>query len=120
MKRWQDWGNAILGVWMVISPWVLGFSGGMSSAALAAWVLGTAIVVLALIAVYMPSAWEEGINILLGLCLLISPWALSYADVPKPTENAVSVGVVVTLLALWAMLQDTQVQKWWHDHHPAR
>jgi len=120
MKRWQDWCNAVLGLWTVISPWALGFSVSTSSAAPAAWVLGTAIVVLALIAVYMPRAWEEGINIVLGLCLLISPWALNYADMPKPTENAVSVGVIVTLLAVWAMLRDTQVQKWWHDHHPAR
>jgi hypothetical protein len=120
MKRWQDWGNAILGLWLVISPWALGFSAGAGDAALAAWVLGSAIVVLALIAAYMPRAWEEGINALLGLCLLVTPWALSYTDLPKPTENAVSVGVLVTLLALWAMLRDTQVRKWWHEHDAAR
>jgi hypothetical protein len=120
MKRWQDWGNAILGLWMAISPWALGFSVGASSAALAAWVLGVAIVVLALIAVYMPRAWEEGINTLLGLCLLISPWVLSYADAPKASENAVSVGVLVTLLAVWAMLRDTQLQKWWQEHRTVR
>ncbi len=120
MKRWQDWGNAILGAWLLISPWVLGFRGSTSPAAPAAWVLGAAIVVLALSAVYLPRAWEEGINILLGLCLLITPWVLSYADLPKPTENAVGVGVLVTLLAVWAMLQDTQVKKWWHEHHATR
>src|SRR4051794_34362883 len=111
-KRWQDWGNAILGLWTVISPWVLGFSGSTTEAARTAWVLGAAIVVLAVVAVYMPRAWEEGLNILLGLCLLISPWAFSYADISKPTVNAVCVGVLVTLLALWAMLGDTRVQKW--------
>ena len=71
-------------------------------------------------AVSMPRAWEEGLNILLGLGLLISPWALSYADASKPTTNAVSVGVLVTVLALWAMLRDTQIQKWWHERHAAR
>jgi SPW repeat len=120
MKRWQDWCNAILGVWLFVSPWALGFSAGASPAALAAWVLGAAIVVLPLINVSMPRAWEEGINILLGLCLLITPWVLSYADVPKPTDNAVIVGILVTSLAVGAMLRDTQVQKWWHDHHPTR
>ena len=120
LKRWQDWGNAILGLWMAVSPWVLAFSLSTTEAARAAWILGAAIVVLAVLAVYMPKAWEEGLNILLGLCLLISPWALSYADVPKPTANAVSVGVLVTLLAVWAMLRDTQVQKWWHERHATR
>jgi SPW repeat len=120
LKRWQDWGNGILGLWTVVSPWVLGFSLSTTDAARAAWILGAAIVVLAAIAVYMPRAWEEGLNILLGLGLLTSPWALSYADVPKPTANAVCVGVLVTLLALWAMLRDTQVQKWWHERHATR
>ena len=120
LKRWQDWGNAILGLWTVVSPWVLAFAVSTTEAARAAWILGAAIVVLAAIAVYMPRAWEEGLNILLGLCLLISPWALSYADVPKPTANAVSVGVLVTVLAVWATLRDTQVQKWWHEHHLTR
>jgi hypothetical protein len=120
LKRWQDWGNAVLGLWTVVSPWVLAFAVSTTAAARTAWILGTAIVVLAAIAVYMPRAWEEGINILLGLCLLISPWALSYADVPKPTANAVTVGVLVTLLAVWAMLRDTQVQKWWHERHATR
>lgn len=119
-KRWQDWSNAILGLWTVISPWVLGFAASANVASRSAWVLGAAIVVLAAIAVYMPRAWEEGLNILLGLCLLISPWAVSYADLPKPTVNAVGVGVLVTMLALWAMLRDTQVQKWWHERHATR
>jgi SPW repeat len=119
-KRWQDWSNAILGLWTVSSPWVLGFAAGANVASRSAWVLGAAIVVLAAIAVYMPRAWEEGLNILLGLCLLISPWAVSYADLPKPTVNAVGVGVLVTMLALWAMLRDTQVQKWWHERHATR
>jgi hypothetical protein len=119
-KRWQDWSNAILGLWTVSSPWVLGFAASANVASRSAWVLGAAIVVLAAIAVYMPRAWEEGLNILLGLCLLISPWAVSYADLPKPTVNAVGVGVLVTMLALWAMLRDTQVQKWWHERHATR
>lgn len=119
-KRWQDWANAILGVWTFLSPWALTFSESTAEAARAAWILGAAIVVLAMIAMYMPRAWEEGLNMLLGLCLLISPWALSYADVTRPMANAVSVGVLVALLALWAMLGDTQVQKWWHERHAAR
>jgi hypothetical protein len=49
----------------MVSPWVLGFSLSTTDAARAAWILGAAIVVLAAIAVYMPRAWEEGLNILL-------------------------------------------------------
>jgi SPW repeat len=119
-KRWQDWVNGILGLWMFVSPWMVGFAEGNNPAARTAWLLGAAIIVFAGIAVYMPKAWEEALNIILGLCLLASPWALSYTDQPKPTSNAVLIGLLVTLFAVWAMVMDTRVQKWWHDRRLTR
>lgn len=119
-KRWQDSVNGILGLWMFASPWMVGFAGGNNPAARTAWLLGAAIIVFAGIAVYMPKAWEEALNIILGLCLLASPWALSYTDQAKPTSNAVLTGLLVTLFAIWAMVRDTTVQKWWHERRLTR
>ena len=119
-KRWQDWINAVLGLWMLASPSILGFAVAGSPATRAAWMLGLAIVVFAGIAVYIPKAWEEALNIILGICLLASPWALGYSDQVRPTTNAVVVGLLVTVLAVWAMLMDTAVQKWWHERRLTR
>ena len=113
--RWQDGINALLGVWMFASPTFLQFTVAGGRATLAAWILGLAIVVFAALAIYMPKAWEEALNIILGVCLLASPWALGYADQGTPTRNAVIIGLLVTGLAVWAMLKDTTVQKWWHE-----
>jgi hypothetical protein len=114
-RRWQDGINAVLGLWMIASPSILGFAAAGSPATRAAWVLGLAIVVFAAVAVYIPQAWEEAVNILLGICLIASPWVVNYADQPRPTTNAVVVGILVTALAIWAMLSDAAVRKWWHD-----
>src|SRR5688500_18989135 len=44
---WQEWANVLFGGWLIISPWVLGFSAlstvvvGAVVAALALWALGT-------------------------------------------------------------------------------
>src|SRR3981081_2532844 len=119
-KRWQDWVNLILGLWTFVSPWVFGFAAGASTAARAMWILGAAIVVFAAFAVYMHRAWEEGINSLLGVCLIASPWVLSFTEIPTPTTNAVVVGLLVTAFAVWAMLMETAVQKSAHEHHPTR
>jgi hypothetical protein len=113
--RWQDGINAVLGLYMFASPSILKFAVAGSPAMRAAWILGLAIVVFAAIAMYMPKAWEEALNILLGVCLIASPWVLGYSDQGTPTRNAVIVGLFVTGLAVWAMIQDTTVQKWWHD-----
>jgi hypothetical protein len=118
LKRWQDWGNVILGLWTVASPWILGFAAGESRAASTAWILGAAIVVFAGVAVYMHKAWEEALTIILGICLFASPWVLGFAEQMTPTTNAVVVGLLVTAFGVWAMLRDTAVQKWWHEHRP--
>jgi hypothetical protein len=49
---WQEWANVVFGLWLIVSPWVLGFAGlqaamvnavivGVVVAALAIWALGT-------------------------------------------------------------------------------
>jgi hypothetical protein len=117
-KRWQDWVNAVLGAWMVVSPWVLDFAGSQP-AARSAWALGAAIVIFAGIGIYMHEAWEEAINIVLGICLLGSPWALGFADQSTATANAVVTGVLVLAFALWAMLRDLDLKKWRDEHRHA-
>ena len=111
MKRWQDWANVVLGAWMIVSPWVLGFAGDGNPAATSAWTLGAAILVFAAMAAAVPKAWEEAINILLGAALLASPWVLNFQGQSDPTSNAVVVGVLVAAFALWAMLTDTAVRE---------
>lgn len=117
LNRWQDWTNGILGLWAFLSPWILGFAAGPGVPAFTAWILGIAIIVFAGVAVYMPKAWEEGLNILLGLCLVGSPWALRFTHAARPTANAVIVGLLVITFGVWAMVRDAAVQKWWHDRH---
>lgn len=26
VQKWEEWTNAVIGIWLVVSPWVLGFS----------------------------------------------------------------------------------------------
>ena len=55
-RRWQDWANLILGAWIFVSPWVLNYDG--TTAAVNAYAMGAGIELFALIAAYMPKAWE--------------------------------------------------------------
>jgi hypothetical protein len=47
MGHWQDWANVVLGIWPILSPWSLGFS-GMTSAMGNAVIVGILVGVLAL------------------------------------------------------------------------
>jgi hypothetical protein len=118
-KRWQDWGNLLLGAWLFVSPWALKYADELPKAAWNAYILGAAIVLFAAVAVYLPRVWEEWLNVALGAWLVISPWALDFASNRNVTINAVIVGILVAVLAVWAMFRDQDFQRWWHGHHPA-
>ena len=115
LKRWQDWINQVLGSWLFISPWVLNYNG--TTAAWNAYALGAAIVVFALIAAYMPKAWEEMINTLLGVWLVVSPFVLGFAEPKRIALHTVLIGILVTAFAVWAMASDKRLYKRWHSGH---
>ncbi len=117
MKRWQYWVYLVLGVWMLASPWALGFADTQSAAAWSAWVLGAALLVLAGIVGSIPKAWEEGTEIVLGVCLLGCPWALDFAMQSTPTSNALIAGVLTGGVALWVLLTDATVREWLSQRH---
>src|SRR5919205_391969 len=100
--RWQSWLNVIVGVWLFISPWVLGTTRD-GATAWNAWIIGAAIFVVALIplgtSASPPAPW---VNVILGVWLFISPWVLRYTDVSNGAVNAWIFGVVTVLVALWA------------------
>src|SRR5215831_8518266 len=82
-NRWQDWLNLLLGAWLFISPWVLGFAqtqaaaGAGATHSLAApnaWIFGVIVVLLSIAALARTQPWEEWLNLIAGIWLFISPW----------------------------------------------
>lgn len=98
---WQDLVNLVLGVWLFISPWALGFTS--PAAAWDAWVFGVIVAAISIGAMTQFALWQEWVNVVVGIWLLISPWVLGFAGVDTAAEmwNFVAVGIVVGVLALW-------------------
>ncbi len=111
-KHWQDPLNLILGVWMIVSPWALAYA-DKPRPMWNAVVIGVLIAALALLTLFKVLAWEEWVSVALGVWLAISPWILGYSTVTAAMRDAVAVGVVVALLALWALGTDKDIGGWW-------
>lgn len=111
-RRWQDWANLVLGLWLFVSPWVLAYAGG---AAINAHAVGLAIVSFALIAAYMPKAWEEVVNGLFGIWLVVSPFVLGFADATEIALHTVVVGILATAFAFWAMSNQKSFYRRWRS-----
>ncbi len=105
LKHWQDIVNALLGVWVVLSPWALGFQ-DTTTAMSNAVVIGLALIAAAMGAILVPRAWEEWTEGALGLWLIASPWVLGFSTQRQAMLGAVVTGVLVAALALWTLLID--------------
>lgn len=104
-RHWQDAINTLLGLWLVVSPWLFGYA-GETAAAWNAWIPGVIIAVAAIAAFTSFQEWEEWVNGLLGLWLVISPWLVGYTAVTAAMWNHVIVGIVTAVLAFWEVYQE--------------
>lgn len=103
LKHWQDWANAVLGLWLAFSPLVLAFQDDVAAMG-SSLLIGVLLLATALGGVFMPRAWEDWTETVLGVWLALSPWLAGF-HTPLASANAVVVGLAVVTLALWA-LQD--------------
>ena len=109
-KHWEDWVGAVLGLWLLASPWVLEY--GETAASQNAVFVGFLLIATEFTALYVFSVWEEWISVMLGAWLVVSPWVLGVALVP--TVNFVIVGLLVLALALYEIWDERR-----HTAHPA-
>ena len=114
MKHWQDPVNALLGAWLVLSPWLLGFQ--QETAAMAnGVVIGLALIAAALGAMFVPRAWEEWTEAALGLWMAVSPWVLGFQHMQAAMAAAAATGLAILILALWVLATDKDYRGWWAD-----
>ena len=106
-EHWQDGVSVLVGVWLLISPWVLGYY-GIAAAMWNSVVLGVIFAVAAGAAVLKFHEWEEWVNVVLGAWLIVSPWLLNYAVMGAAAWNHVIVGLLVLVLSSWSI---------WHFRH---
>jgi SPW repeat len=97
-KQWEDWASWILGIWLLLSPWALFFE-YEPTAVRNAVVLGLLIILMEVVELSVFRDWEEWINIILGIWLVTSPWALGIASTAA-RWNFIIVGALVLVLAL--------------------
>ena len=98
--RWQDWTDVLLGFWLVFSPWKLGYTLDTTATANAHG-LGLVLIIFNILsATRLVDEWQEIVNILLGVWLILSPYTLNFANDTEPSINAMWVGSIIVALAV--------------------
>lgn len=101
--HWRDVANLVLGLWLAISPWALSYM----MEAIPAWnalVVGMIIAVAAAATLIAFHKWEEWVNVVLAIWLIVSPFVLGFAAHTTATWTHIIVGVLVGILALWTAI----------------
>ncbi len=99
--EWRDTVNFVLGLWLLVSPWMLAYAAHETATANAV-IVGAAVAVAAAAAIYAFQLWEEWANVALAAWLIVSPWVLKFEALQTATWNQVAVGIAVGALALWS------------------
>ena len=106
-RHWQDWADLLLGLAVLVSPWLLDFS----TSAAPTWdavIVGSAVVILSAVAIAHLEPWEEWLQIGLGLWLIVSSWMLDYGEAHKALACHVGLGLMITLLAASELWEESQ------------
>lgn len=108
-----DVGNLILGAFLFLSPWIFKYpmKYPMGMEFWNATAAGIVIIVLSIAALTAFAAWEEWLNLIVGLWLIVSPWVLKFQGTTAMRVD-VAVGVVVAALAA--------IELWFMWHTPPR
>lgn len=100
-QHWRDVISLVLGLWLIISPWALGYLTD-APAAWNAYIVGIIVVVAAAATLVAFHRWEEWINVALGAWLIVSPFLMGQEAHANVMWNQIITGVLIGGMALWA------------------
>lgn len=115
-KRVIDWINLLLGVWLIISSWVLGTVASTTTTVLV--IVGIALIAFSVWALARAKKFAaEWWNFFLGVLLLFLPWTLNYTTKFGIAVNSWIVGVLVAALAFTTMPLIESIRDQKPPHH---
>jgi hypothetical protein len=102
--------DILAGIWLLISPFVLAFT--LVAPRSNNVICGIVVTILAAIRFFgaRDAAWLSWINALIGLWVLIAPWALGFSRTGTATTNNVLIGIAIIILAVWSALATSSGQ----------
>src|SRR5262249_45032923 len=97
--------NVAAGAWLIVSPFVLAYT-TLPAAMWDSIIVGIVVLILAWARAARPerNVGLSWLNLLLGLWVIVSPFALTYSAFLRVTWNDLVVGAIVVILAIWSAL----------------
>lgn len=107
-RRGQDLVTLLLAVCLFLSPWVIGFVADRTPS-WNAWLAGIVLGAFAIMTLSAFAEWEEWVNMVVGLWLIVSPWLLGFMANTHAMWTHVILGICTAAVSAWAV---------WDYRHP--
>ncbi|MEH6436301.1 SPW repeat protein [Massilia sp. DD77] len=111
-KRWQDQVILLVGVWLVISPWVFNYPVS-SPPAVNATIAGIIMALLAAFDLYKTYVWAVLLNIVAGIWVAVSPWLVGAVPDRAMTTSLLVSGLATVVLGVWELRSDPELHSQW-------
>ncbi len=105
------WATGILGILLIIAPFVLGYSGN-SGALWTGVILGAITLIVSLIKAFAHdvSQWEYWVTGLMGILAIIAPFVLGFTAVSVAMWASIILGVITLILSAVVLFQHREVR----------
>ncbi len=102
------WATGILGILLIIAPFVLGFSSDLT----AMWscvILGAITLIVSIIkaAVRDMANWEYWVTGLMGILAIIAPFVLAFSTMTPALWSSVILGIIILVLSAYQLFART-------------
>jgi ABC-type enterobactin transport system permease subunit len=111
-RRWQDQVIVLLGLWLFVSPFVMGYPVG-SPPAVNAFIAGAIMAALAACDLYKTYVWAVIVNMVVGVWTAVSAWLIGVVHDPAMTSSLLIVGIAAIVLGLWELRTDPELHRQW-------
>ena len=98
-NTWQDWCIIVAGVWLIVSPHQLDFALDHYASSNACGVGALLVVYNMMIVGRLVDEGQEFVNLILGMWLIFSPYALSFSWIVSASVDMIAIGAGVVVLA---------------------
>jgi hypothetical protein len=111
MTRLEEWKKAllgsqiVLGLALVLMPWLAGFA-AQTTAAWTAWVTGAVIALVAIAGFFGHGFTASWVNLVAGIWAIAAPWLVGFAALAAAMWSHVVIGLLVAVAAALAFWQE--------------
>jgi len=93
--------NLVLVAFLFATPWLFAYAKEVTR--LDIWMSSAAIGLVSILAIIAYASWQEWINVVLGVWLIVSPWVLGFAHT-RAMHFSIGIGIAVAFLAATELL----------------